>query len=211
VNDVAPALFRRHLEVALEAGYRFVPAADLVDADPTDVDDRRLALTFDDGFRSMASNAVPVLKDLDIPWTLFVVTDWAEGRHEMGDVLLSWDEIERLAEGGATIASHSVTHADFSRLTPTAVAEELGRSREALRERLGIDTDEFAIPFGQSGNWNLATQAAAQDAGYRTVYAQSVDRRPIGTVARTFVTHYDQDAVFRAALAGAFDRWEEWV
>jgi len=29
-------------------------------------------------------------------------------------------------------------------------------------------------------------------------------------VPRTFVTSWDNDRIFRAALRGSFDRWEEW-
>jgi hypothetical protein len=46
--------------------------------------------------------------------------------------------------------------------------------------------------------------------GYTTVYAQAVDTRPAGTVPRTFITRIDRPKVFRAALAGAYDGWEEW-
>jgi len=42
------------------------------------------------------------------------------------------------------------------------------------------------------------------------VYAQAEETRPAGTVARTFVTSFDADRIFRSLLGGAFDRWEEW-
>ena len=73
----------------------------------------------------------------------------------------------------------------------------------------GVDSDEFALPFGQSANWSPAAAQAAVEAGYRTLYAQSVNTRPAGTVARTFITRTDRPMLFRAALAGAFDNWEE--
>jgi hypothetical protein len=38
-----------------------------------------------------------------------------------------------------------------------------------------------------------------------------MERRPPGTVPRTFITRFDNDRLFRAALGGAFDRWEEWM
>ncbi len=53
--------------------------------------------------------------------------------------------------------------------------------------------------------------AAARAAGYTAVFAQSEERRPPGTVPRTFITRFDGDRIFRGALGGAFDRWEEWL
>ncbi|MGE5597687.1 MAG: polysaccharide deacetylase family protein [Hyphomicrobiales bacterium] len=208
VNDVSPARFRRHIELALAMGYEFVPANDIASGQAAG---RKLAITFDDGLRSVAEHAAPILRDFGVPWTLFVVTGLADGRHGFGDVMLSWREIEQLAAAGAEIASHSVSHPNFGRLPAGEAEAEIAGSREALRSRIGIVPDTFAIPFGQSRDWTAGAHAAALRAGYRYVFAQSEERRFPGTVARTFVTHFDSDRVFRAALHGAFDRWEEWV
>jgi peptidoglycan/xylan/chitin deacetylase (PgdA/CDA1 family) len=211
VNDVSLQRIEAQLTAAKDAGYRFVPARELADLDQAVpvAGDMRLALTFDDGFRSILTTVAPLLRGLDIPWTAFVVSGFADGDKGHDD-FLDWAEIEKLANEGVTIASHSVTHPNFTTLSQPRIVDEIQRSRTALREHLGIDTTEFAIPFGQSGNWPVAAQSAAIEAGYDTVYAQSVERRSPGTVARTFVTKFDDDRIFRAALAGAFDRWEEW-
>jgi peptidoglycan/xylan/chitin deacetylase (PgdA/CDA1 family) len=125
--------------------------------------------------------------------------------------MLTWREIERLAAAGAEIGSHSVTHPNFGWLDASATIDELGRSQRTIEERLGITPTSFAIPLGQSDNWTSLASNAARETGYTTIYAQAEDTRPAGTVARTFVTRWDGDRVFRAALGGAFDRWEEWV
>ena len=208
VNDVAPKRFRRHLEVALELGYRFVPA-DLIAAEGGD--EPRLAVTFDDGLKSVAQNAAPILAEMGIPWTLFVVTDWADGRHGFGDdVMLNWTEIESLAANGATIASHSVTHPNFAHIADGQVEQELVESRLQIAQHLGINPMAFAIPYGQSRDWTPFAHHAATRAGYRTIYAQAEESRSPGTVPRTFITRFDTDRVFRGALNGAFDGWEEW-
>jgi peptidoglycan/xylan/chitin deacetylase (PgdA/CDA1 family) len=208
VNDVSPARFRRQLELVLERGYRFVPASKLASgvAEGTE-----LAVTFDDGLTSVATNAAPILAELNIPWSLFVVSDWAEGRHSFGDgVMLGWREIERLAGAGVEIGSHSVTHPDFGGLDPQAAVEELQVSRDVIGARLGAAPQSFAIPFGQSANWTQAAQQSALAAGYTTIYAQTERPRVAGQASRTFVTRFDGDGIFRALLGGAFDGWEEW-
>jgi len=208
VNDVPPERFRAQIAALIEAGARFRLAAEVWrDGRPGDI-----ALTFDDGLTSVARNAAPLLADYGIPWTLCVVTAWADGRHPFGDgVILGWDEIERLAARGVAIASHSVSHPNFGTLPREAARWELVASREAIRARLGIETHEFAIPFGCARNWSMAAQEEALAAGYATIYAQAEARCSPGTVPRTFITRYDGPRLFRAALAGAFDRWEEWV
>lgn len=208
INDVSPDQFRRHIELALEAGYRFVPASEIV---RTGGGPRDLAVTFDDGLKTVLTNAAPILAEYCIPWSLFVVSDWAEGQHLWDDdVLLGWGEIERLMAAGAEVGSHSVTHPNFAWLSSDEAADQLACSRLTIERRLGIAPATFAIPLGQSANWTAANTAAAHAAGYSTIYAQAEETRPPGTVARTFVTRWDTDRVFRGALGGSFDRWEEW-
>jgi peptidoglycan/xylan/chitin deacetylase (PgdA/CDA1 family) len=140
------------------------------------------------------------------------VTDWADGKHDFGPgVMLGWAGVEKLAADGVAIGSHSVTHPNFGKIDVERAEQELYESRLTMASRIGITPASFAIPLGQSKNWTDETEAAARRAGYMTVYAQSEDRRHPATVARTFVTRFDDARIFRAALAGVFDRWEEWL
>jgi peptidoglycan/xylan/chitin deacetylase (PgdA/CDA1 family) len=209
VNDVSVSQFRRHLDLVLKAGWRIVPAAEIA---RTGGGPKDLAITFDDGLKSVLTNAAPILAEYAVPWSLFVVSDWADGRQAFGDgVFLTWAEIEQLAGAGVEIGSHSVTHPNFAWLDPADTADELGNSRRAIERRLGFAPTTFAIPLGQSKNWPAAADLAAREAGYTTVYAQAEQTHPHATVPRTFVTQFDGDRIFRALLGGAFDRWEEWV
>jgi peptidoglycan/xylan/chitin deacetylase (PgdA/CDA1 family) len=208
VNDLRPRDFERHLQIALDDGWSFATPAEVI-AEP---DKRQIALTFDDGLASVLANALPVLRHHGIPATAFVVTGWADGQvpDDWRRIALDWRGLSALQDGGMTLASHSVTHSDFGRLEPGEARRELEISRERLHQVLGVETSEFAIPMGQSRNWTAAAGLAAAEAGYRTVYAQCVSDRPEGTIARTFITRIDRPVLFRAALAGAYDRWEEW-
>lgn len=207
-NDVTPEQFRRHIELALEAGYNFVPASEIV---RTGGGPKDLAITFDDGLKSVLTQAAPILKDYGLPWTFFPVSEWSDGRHESGDnTFMSWNDIEKLLKSGAEMGSHSATHPQFQTLSRDQIIEELSGSRDLFRQRIGIAPDTFAIPFGQSGNWTKEAQDIAREAGYSIIYAQAEETRPTDTVARTFITKFDHDFIFRAVLKGKFDRWEEW-
>lgn len=208
VNDVSPRQFRRHLDLALELGYRFVPASDIA---ATGGDPKDLAITFDDGARSVCTNAAPILRDYGVPYTVFAVTDWADGKveHFVGKVM-TWREMDTLMAAGAEVGSHSVTHPDFGAISPQRYEHELAESRRIIQSRLGCTSEAFAVPFGQSGNWPAAAAEAAHQAGYAVIYAQAEETRPAGTIARTFVTRFDSDYVFKVLLRGAFDWWEEW-
>jgi peptidoglycan/xylan/chitin deacetylase (PgdA/CDA1 family) len=209
VNDVTPARFRRQIELALRFGFRFVPAVRIARTSGTPMD---LAITFDDAWISVLSEAAPILQDFGIPWSLFVVSNWCDHRSDWAKKhLLPWGDIERLMADGVQIGSHSVTHPDFGLIERAQMIDELVDSREAIRRRLGFAPTSFAIPLGQSMNWPAVAGDLAREAGYEIVYAQAEDTRPSGTVPRTFVTSFDGDRIFSALLRGAYDRWEEWV
>jgi peptidoglycan/xylan/chitin deacetylase (PgdA/CDA1 family) len=161
--------------------------------------------------RSVLTHAAPILNEYRVPWSVFVVSDWAEGVGAWGhDVVLNWREIESLMKMGAELGSHSVTHPDFTHLESSRVVDELGESRRMIERRLGVAPKSFAIPYGQSKNWPALAAQAARNTGYELVYAQAEETRPAGTVPRTFVTKVDGDRIFKALLRGAYDRWEEW-
>jgi peptidoglycan/xylan/chitin deacetylase (PgdA/CDA1 family) len=208
VNDVSPAQFRRHIEIALAAGFRFVPASRIARGGGHAKD---LAVTFDDALTSVRTHAAPILADFGIAWSVFVIAGWAERRDPFGSQFsMGWSELDEVAAAGAVLGSHSMTHPDFSKLEPSQMSDELEGSRHMFEKRLGFLPDEFAIPFGQSANWTGIAQEAAHRAGYATIYAQAEETRPPGTVARTFVTKFDHDRTFKALLRGAYDLWEEW-
>jgi peptidoglycan/xylan/chitin deacetylase (PgdA/CDA1 family) len=209
VNDVAPARFRRHIELALELGYRFVAPGEIARTGGAAKD---LAVTFDDALKSVLTEAAPVLKDYKIPYTVFVVSEWSEQKHDWEKTgVLGWRELERMAADGVELGSHSATHRNFGGIDIERARVEFERSRATMLARLGFAPSIFAIPFGQSRNWNAAADAAARETGFETIYAQAEDTRPPGTIARTFVTHFDGDHIFKALLRGAYDRWEEWT
>jgi len=105
-----------------------------------------------------------------------------------------------------------VTHRNFRDLSPGEAQYELSESRRIIAARTGITATEFAIPFGQSTDWSPdARRGKPTSPEYAAVYAQSELRRPPGTVARTFVTRFDNQRLSERPSAAAFDDWEEWV
>ncbi|MGD9814194.1 MAG: polysaccharide deacetylase family protein [Hyphomonadaceae bacterium] len=209
VNDVAPARFRRHIELALELGYRFVAPAEIAHngGGPKD-----LAVSFDDALTTVLTEADPILRAHNIPYTVFIVSEWSEQKLDwQKTAVLGWKQLEQMRANGVELGSHSATHRDFGEIDLERAIGEFEQSRRTIESRLGFAPDVFAIPFGQSANWNAAADTAARAAGYSTIYAQAEETRPPNTVPRTFVTHFDDDRIFKALLRGAYDRWEEWT
>jgi peptidoglycan/xylan/chitin deacetylase (PgdA/CDA1 family) len=209
VNDVTPERFRRHLELAQRLGYRFVAPSHIARTGGAPMD---LAVSFDDAFKSVLTNADPILREHNAPYAVFAVSEWSDQAKDwQKEKVLSWDELAGMMAQGVEVGSHSATHRNFGHIEIARAQAEFEQSIETMQRRLGFRPEVFAIPFGQSANWSPAADKAARDAGFTTIYAQAEETRPPNTIPRTFVTHFDDDRIFKALLAGAYDRWEEWT
>src|SRR5262249_37841855 len=76
---------------------------------------------------------------------------------------LGWSELRELTEAGFDIQSHSAGHHFLTRLPPAELAEDLVRSREVLKDHLGVPVSAIAYPYGVS---NPEVAAAARAAGF---------------------------------------------
>ncbi len=80
---------------------------------------------------------------------------------------MGWDEVEQLSRTGLVhFGSHTHTHPILSRCSPESQREELRRSREVLRERLG-KAELFAYPNGTPDDFTAETKELIADLEYR--------------------------------------------
>jgi peptidoglycan/xylan/chitin deacetylase (PgdA/CDA1 family) len=96
-----------------------------------------------------------VLADLGLRALVFVITDYV-GMENTWDVQygwrrfrhLSWEQLGHWQERGIEVHAHGATHARLTWLSDAQVTEELERSREAIRSRLGTAPSGVGYPFG---------------------------------------------------------------
>lgn len=156
---VAPSVFRAQLDL-LSHRFEFVDLGEIV-ATPSN-DTKRLAITFDDGFRSVKTAAIKVLEEFDAPATVFVSPDLI-GQRPQGDLaeihgldriprdlLLSWDDLQELAASSLiTIGNHTASHPNLKAVTDrTELVDEIDGAREELEKRLPVTIDRFSYPYG---------------------------------------------------------------
>lgn len=115
-----------------------------------------VALTFDDAFQNFHREALPLLSEYKLPATLFVVSDHCGARNDWSTQpsgipslpLMSWAEILEAADQGVQIGAHTATHPYLSRLSRSAVREELAGSRRKIEDRIGRPITQLAYPYG---------------------------------------------------------------
>ncbi|MBE02567.1 polysaccharide deacetylase family protein [uncultured Marinobacter sp.] len=160
VSDATPpststsvSLFEAQLDMIAELGLEVVPLQRGTEAALTRTDDHnQVAISFDDAYASVYTNAAPRLQARGWPYTIFVNTD-AVGRPGY----MTWAQLAELAaRDGVTIANHSADHGHLARAPgesesawQTRVADSLDRAQRTLNEKLGAEVPMLAYPYGE--------------------------------------------------------------
>jgi peptidoglycan/xylan/chitin deacetylase (PgdA/CDA1 family) len=97
----------------------------------------------------------------------------AENRVDMNAMhwahAITWEMLEALAKDPLIeIGAHTVTHPRVSSLSPEKALAELEGARLRLNQRLGINVEHFAFPYGRSGDCGPRDFALVRDAGFRS-------------------------------------------
>lgn len=165
---VSPARFGAQMRFLARAGWEAVVLDEVLRrrASPA----RRVAITFDDGFASNREHAWPVLRELGLPATTFVVTGLVGGTNAWDDdsmpryPLLAQADLRAADPRLMRFESHGATHASLSGAGEAELAREVAQSKSALEALLGRPVSFFAYPFGA---WSPAVRQAVRGAGYR--------------------------------------------
>jgi peptidoglycan/xylan/chitin deacetylase (PgdA/CDA1 family) len=204
---VSTDCLRAQLSYLRDTGYEGVTFSQIVAGDRPD---RAVAVTFDDGYRSVFERALPVLSELEMPGTVFVPTglmglsepmSWRGIEQWLGtpfrDELLplSWEQARALHDVGWEIGSHTVTHARLPDLGHAAVVEELTRSREECASEMGAPCDTLAYPYGAQ---DPRVREAAREVGYAA--AAGVRVGPLDPYCWPRVGAYSHDVSWRFRL-----------
>lgn len=128
------------------------------------IDGRYFCISFDDGFKSCVTNALPILLDhgalgtaVFLP-TRFIGTDIERDRelllgfYDHGRLLMefmTWQDCQVLISAGMVIGSHSHSHSNLATMDEAAVVAELRHSKGILEDRLGRPCIHFCCPVGQ--------------------------------------------------------------
>ena len=169
------------------------------------------SLTFDDGSLDNYERTLEVLDRHDIKATFFLIASALGGSlpGPSGEELMSAEQAKDLASRGHEVGSHTMSHADLSRLPEDRAREEIEGSRRALEDVLSVPVTAIAYPFGRHAD---ATRAIAREAGYQmgvTTKEAGVPPEPDWfALPRVWVNRSVGRMQFRAKLTPALDVYE---
>lgn len=202
---VRTASFENQLSVIREQGFRVAKLAEVVASvrAPDQVRDSKIiALTADDGHKSVYEVMWPIIEQARLPVTLFIYPSAISNT----TYAVTWEQLREMVRYGfVTIGSHTFWHPNFRnekrRLDPKSyrpfVKFQLERSKQELEHRLSVPIRFLAWPFGIYDDELIY---AAEQAGYTAAF--TIERRPVSpsdrlmALPRFLMTDADVDGRF---------------
>lgn len=219
--EVTPQILRDVIKFYRQQGFDFISLDEMMDRiNGKKSANRFVSFTFDDGYTDTLTTAMPVLKEENIPFCMYVTTDFPDRKamfwwdileetlvkHEevsfaLDDkdycistrtldekrkafqticslvmkspagvsaawravfslfhvdysayterLALSWDQIIEMSRNPlVTIGAHTCSHPPLAGLSEEEARDEMGKSMEIIRKKIGLDVVHFSYPYG---------------------------------------------------------------
>lgn len=179
-TSTSPNVFRKHMMWLSRHGWRSLSSEEFAfyASRNSTFPSKSFLLTFDDGYRSLGTAALPILQELRFHATCFIATRQIVDESSVGDThdseeraFLSWQEVKSLHGSGLIdFQSHSHTHRRLWEQSEAELTLDLRTSQEMLSNRLALPRSRFchlAWPWGDASG---ASRAIAERMGFRFQY-----------------------------------------
>jgi len=160
--------FEEHIKELMSARYNVLALTDIVEAfaQRRRLPENTVAITIDDAYISTYTQALPRFRNAGLPFTVFVTTGPVDGGNAG---YMSWAQLKELANSGATIANHAVSHLGMSSADDETNRQELSSAQQRITEQIGIAPTLFAYPFGE---YSRRTTELVDEAGFAAAVGQ---------------------------------------
>ena len=176
ITSISPTDFAAHLQYLDDKNFSILPLNEINEAlkNRKELPDKVVAITFDDAYLSIYTEAYPLLRLKNIPFTIFVATDLVGSSRRY----LTWQQLAEMSEHGALVANHTQSHLHLLRLLDgeshdewrLRIRQEITGAQQEIEKRLGELPKLFAYPYGE---YSLSILALVADLGYTGFGQQS--------------------------------------
>lgn len=128
-----------------------------------EVSENSVIITFDDGYESDYTLALPALKKFNFKGNFFITTDWIGNNGYM-----QHEQLRALKKEGMSVQSHSKSHLFLSELASNQIGYELSESKKSLQDIIGCEVSFLSFP---GGRFNLDVIECAKDLGYSALFS----------------------------------------
>lgn len=130
----------------------------------TELPQKPIVITLDDGYVDNYTNAYPVLKEFNQKAVVFMITKTIDTDYNY----LTTEQILEMDRNGMSIEPHTVNHPELDKLPYSQQKKELEESKLVLEKLLGREMKYIAYPYGK---YNSDTLKAAEEVGYKMAFS----------------------------------------
>lgn len=165
--SVTPQQFREHMRLLRDQGWTALTMSTLVDRmrAGTPLPERCLAVTFDDGFEDVLTQAVPAMDGM--PATAYVTTGYLRDAPDAGveapGRMLARGQLGELAQAGWEVGVHGHRHVALDAVRRRSAWNDIRDSKHLAEDALGGGTTSFAYPYGYH---DRVVQRFVREAGF---------------------------------------------
>ncbi len=159
-TSITPQQFEVHLQYLKDHQFNVVPLSQVINdiKNQQPLKDKTVAITFDDAYIDVLTQAKPILDKFNYPYTIYVnpgIINSNEGRKSSH--YLSWPQLKAMADEGVIIANHGFEHDSMTRITEGLTPEQwltkqttlLLNAENIIKEKTGQSWRYFAYPYGE--------------------------------------------------------------
>lgn len=186
-NDMLmdPAKFKEQMQYLKDNNYTTLTMSELYGFLKEDkkIPEKSVVITFDDGYIGNYTYAYPILKELNLHATIFMISGMLDN-----ELYVNEKQLKELSDSDAIeIQSHTAMHEHLATLSEEKQLATLKTAKEKLESVIGKPVEYLAYPYGES---NKDTRTAAKEAGYKLGF--SLD----GAMADKSDNNYNVDRLY---------------
>ena len=203
---VHPKSFERQMTWLSRLGYQGLSMQDLMPYLSGERHGKVFGITFDDGYRNVLINALPVLQKLGFSSTNYFVANefggsnrWDLSKNVPAADLMTADEIRRWARSGQEVGSHTLDHVHLTDISDDQAVFQMVESKRILESTIDQAVTAFCYPYGDHrpahANMALAagyTNATTTERGLAHVGGDAFEINRVGIWRQTHLIRFFQ-------------------
>ncbi|MEK7462770.1 MAG: polysaccharide deacetylase family protein [Patescibacteria group bacterium] len=155
--SVTVANFEKQMAFLKGSGLRVISIKDFFSLKEQRSKEKSILITFDDAFKDVFLNALPILKKYNFPAVVFInplllgkKADFATREEDRGREICSFSDLRQLEENGVAIANHGYSHKQLSGLSELEAVSEYKNTFDFIKENLSKNAypNVFVFPKG---------------------------------------------------------------
>ncbi len=207
---VSPTKFHKQINYLFSKNFKFLIMDKYIE-DFFISNDKKVVISFDDGYADNLWFAFEILKEFGISPIIYLTVSYIgtnilfpRYKEMLKDRFLNWKEVSEMVNNGVEFGSHTLTHPDLTKIDKKQAEKEIIESKKIIEDKIGKETKFFCYPYG---NFNSEIIEIVQKAGYKGAVVNRKKNMEITkfTLPRIGIYSHNNNFIYRVKI------WREYI